>query len=147
MLDFEILRLANLLIKISCIAPLSPAVIVVRGFVFYPLFCMLLINGSYLTCDINTNEQMRGMLHGCNSSLSLEALLAPRITIHTRPWEITRLISHSKTYYLARDVQSSPCKSHAPSSLASPFLNMLVFSVCPIICCSRQACCCISTRG
>jgi len=32
MLDFEILRLDNLLIKISCIAPLSPAVIVVRGF-------------------------------------------------------------------------------------------------------------------
>ena len=50
MLDFGILRLVNLLTNCSCIAPLTPAVIVMRGFVFHPLFCMLLINGSYLAC-------------------------------------------------------------------------------------------------
>ena len=34
----------------ECIAPLTPAVIMIRGFVFHPLFCMLLINGSCLMC-------------------------------------------------------------------------------------------------
>ena len=50
MLDFGILRLVNLAMACSCIAPLTPAMMVIRGFVFYPLFCMLLINGSYLAC-------------------------------------------------------------------------------------------------
>ena len=50
MLVFGILRLVSLLVDCSCIAPLMPAVIVMRGYVFHPLFCMLLINGSYLTC-------------------------------------------------------------------------------------------------
>ena len=50
MLGFEILRLINLLMDCSCIAPLTFAVIVMRGFIFHPLFCMLLINGSYLAC-------------------------------------------------------------------------------------------------
>ena len=31
-------------------APLTPAVMVMRGLVFHPLFCMVLINGSYLVC-------------------------------------------------------------------------------------------------
>jgi hypothetical protein len=38
MLVFENLRLASLLIDCSCIAPLTPIVIVIRGFVFQPLF-------------------------------------------------------------------------------------------------------------
>ena len=31
-------------------APLTPAVMVIRGFVCHPRFCMVLINGSYLLC-------------------------------------------------------------------------------------------------
>ena len=31
-------------------APLTPAVIVMRELVFHPLFCILLINESYLVC-------------------------------------------------------------------------------------------------
>ena len=50
MLDFGILRLASLLMGCSCIAPLTPVVIVMRGLVFHPLFSMLLISGSYLVC-------------------------------------------------------------------------------------------------
>ena len=38
MLDFEILRLVNLSIDCSCIALLTPAVIMSREFVFHPLF-------------------------------------------------------------------------------------------------------------
>ena len=34
----------------SCITPLTPAVIVIRGFVFQPLFCILLISGLYFAC-------------------------------------------------------------------------------------------------
>ena len=33
-----ILRLVNLLMDCSCIAPLTPVVIVMKGFVFHPLF-------------------------------------------------------------------------------------------------------------
>jgi hypothetical protein len=36
MLDFGILRLVNLLMECSCIAPLMPDVIVMKGFVFHP---------------------------------------------------------------------------------------------------------------
>ena len=50
MLDFGILRLVSFLMDCSCIAPLTPAVIVMRGLVFHPLFWMLLISGSYLAC-------------------------------------------------------------------------------------------------
>ena len=50
MLDFGILRLVDLLMDCSCIASLTPIVIVMRRFIFQPLFCMLLINGSYLAC-------------------------------------------------------------------------------------------------
>ena len=41
MLDFKILRIVSLLIECSCIAPLTPAVIVTRGLVFQSLFCKL----------------------------------------------------------------------------------------------------------
>ena len=50
MLEFGIFGLVNLLMDCSCIAPLTPVVIVTRGFIFQPLFCILLINGSYLAC-------------------------------------------------------------------------------------------------
>jgi hypothetical protein len=50
MVDFGILRLMSLLMKCSCMAPLTPAVMVMRGLVFHPLFCMSLIRGSYLVC-------------------------------------------------------------------------------------------------
>ena len=48
MFDFGIFRSVNLLMDYSCMAPLTPTVIIMRGFVFQPLFCMLLISGSYL---------------------------------------------------------------------------------------------------
>ena len=41
MLGFGSLRLINLLIECSCIAPHTPVVIVMRGLVFQPLFCEL----------------------------------------------------------------------------------------------------------
>ena len=47
---FGILSSSSCLIDCSCIAPLTPAVIVIRGFVFHPLFLISLINGSYLAC-------------------------------------------------------------------------------------------------
>jgi hypothetical protein len=52
MLDFGILRLVNLSMECLCIAPLTPTVIVIRGFVSQPLFCMLLISGIMTdTCN------------------------------------------------------------------------------------------------
>ena len=35
-------------IEFSCMAPLTPAVMVMRGLVFHPLFCIVVISGSYL---------------------------------------------------------------------------------------------------
>ena len=48
MLVFGMLRSFNLLMDCSCMAPLTPAVIVMRGFVFHPLVLIALISGSYL---------------------------------------------------------------------------------------------------
>ena len=50
MLVFGILRLDNLVMECSWIAPLTPVVIVMRGFVFSPWFRMFSINGLYLAC-------------------------------------------------------------------------------------------------
>ena len=50
MLDFGILRLVNLVMACSCMAPRTPIVMVIKGFVCHPLLCMLLISGSYLSC-------------------------------------------------------------------------------------------------
>ena len=50
MLVFGISRSASFIMECSCIAPLTPAVIVIRGFVFHPLFRMALISGSYFVC-------------------------------------------------------------------------------------------------
>ena len=47
---FGILRLVNLLMECSCMAPLTPAVMVMSGLVFHPLFCMVFTSGSYLVC-------------------------------------------------------------------------------------------------
>ena len=44
---FGNLRFVSLLMKCSCLAPLTPAVMVMRGLILHPLFSMLLINGSY----------------------------------------------------------------------------------------------------
>ena len=52
MLVFGMLRSTNLLMDCSCIAPLTPAIIVMRGFVFQPLFRIALINGSHLACFV-----------------------------------------------------------------------------------------------
>jgi hypothetical protein len=46
-LFFGILRLVGLVIECSCIAPLTPAVMVIRGVVFHPLLLIVLISGSY----------------------------------------------------------------------------------------------------
>jgi hypothetical protein len=50
MLVFGILRLVSLLIDCSCIAPLTTAVMVIRGFVFQPLHPIVLISGSHFSC-------------------------------------------------------------------------------------------------
>ena len=50
MLVFGMLRSFNLLMDCSCMAPLTPAVMVMRGFVFHPLVLIALISGSYLAC-------------------------------------------------------------------------------------------------
>ena len=47
MLDFGTLRLVSLCL---CMAPLTLAVMVMRGLVSQQLFCMVLISGSYLVC-------------------------------------------------------------------------------------------------
>jgi hypothetical protein len=50
MLVFGILRPASFLMDCSCIAHLTPVVIVIRGFVFQHLFRMALISASYFVC-------------------------------------------------------------------------------------------------
>ncbi len=49
-LDFGISRSSSCLMDCSCIAPMTPVVILMRGFVFQPLFHITLINGSYFVC-------------------------------------------------------------------------------------------------
>ena len=41
MVDFGIFMLTSLLMECSCMAPLTPAVMVMRGFVCHPVFCMV----------------------------------------------------------------------------------------------------------
>ena len=48
--DFGMFRLVSFLMECSCMAPLTPIVMVVRGLIFHPLFYMVLISGSYLVC-------------------------------------------------------------------------------------------------
>jgi hypothetical protein len=50
MVDFGIFMLTSLLMKCTCMATLTPAVMVMRGVVCHPQFCMVLINGLYLLC-------------------------------------------------------------------------------------------------
>ena len=50
MLDFGIFCFVSLSMKCSCMAPLTLAVMVIRGLVLHPLFWMALISGSYLVC-------------------------------------------------------------------------------------------------
>ena len=50
MLVFGILRLPSFSMDCSCIAPMTPDVMVIRGFVFQPLFRIVLISGSYFVC-------------------------------------------------------------------------------------------------
>ena len=50
MLFFGIFSWASLWMECSCIAPLTPAVMVINGLVFQPWFHMVSINGSYLSC-------------------------------------------------------------------------------------------------
>ena len=50
MLCFGIFSLVSFSMECSWMAPLTPAVIVISGLTFQPLFCMLLISGSYLVC-------------------------------------------------------------------------------------------------
>ena len=48
MLVFGMFSFVRLAMECSCMAPLTPAVMVMRGLVFQPLFWMVLIRGSYL---------------------------------------------------------------------------------------------------
>ena len=50
MLFFGIFSLVSRSMECSWIVPLTPAVMVIRGLTFHPLFCIVLINGSYLVC-------------------------------------------------------------------------------------------------
>jgi hypothetical protein len=50
MLDFGMFSLVRFSMECSCMAPLTPAVMVMRGLVFQPLFWMVLFNGLYLAC-------------------------------------------------------------------------------------------------
>ena len=47
---FWIFSVASLSTVCSCIVPLILAMMVMRGFVFHPLFCTVLISGLYLVC-------------------------------------------------------------------------------------------------
>jgi hypothetical protein len=47
-LVFGIFRLVNFSMECSCMAPLTPVVMVMRGLVFHPLFSIALISDSYL---------------------------------------------------------------------------------------------------
>ena len=49
-IGFRVFSLISSSMECSCIAPLTPAVMVMRGLVSQPLFCMILINESYLVC-------------------------------------------------------------------------------------------------
>ena len=49
-LDFGRLSLLSLFIEYSCVATLTPTMMVMKGFTFQPLFCRVLISGSYLVC-------------------------------------------------------------------------------------------------
>lgn len=35
-------------------APLTPVVMVMTWFIFHPMFCMVLISGSYLVCSYSS---------------------------------------------------------------------------------------------
>ena len=48
--DLGIFKLKSLMIECSYIAPVTLVVIVIRGLVCHPLFCMVVIIGSYLVC-------------------------------------------------------------------------------------------------
>ena len=50
MLDFGMSIFVSFSMECSCMAPLTPAVIVMRGLIFQPLFWRVLFNGSYLAC-------------------------------------------------------------------------------------------------
>ena len=50
MMGFGIFRLVSLFMECSCIAPLTPAVMVMTGLVFHPLFYRVSISESYLIC-------------------------------------------------------------------------------------------------
>ena len=45
-----IFSLVSFSMECSCMAPLTHFVMVMRGLVFHPLFCIALISGSYLVC-------------------------------------------------------------------------------------------------
>jgi hypothetical protein len=49
-LNFGIFRLFSFSMECSCMAPLTPVVMVMRGLIFHPLFCIALISGSNLVC-------------------------------------------------------------------------------------------------
>ena len=50
MLVFGNFSLVSLSMECSCMTPLTLAMMVMRGLVFHPLLCMVLISRSYLVC-------------------------------------------------------------------------------------------------
>ena len=49
-ISFGILILVSFLMECSCMASVTLVVMVVRGFTFHPLFCMVFISGLYVEC-------------------------------------------------------------------------------------------------
>lgn len=47
---FGMVSLLSFSMECLCMARLTPAMTVMRGFTFHPLFCSVLISGSYLAC-------------------------------------------------------------------------------------------------
>ena len=45
---FGMFRFVSFLMECSCMATLTPTMMKMRGSIFHPLFCMVLISGSYL---------------------------------------------------------------------------------------------------
>jgi hypothetical protein len=77
MLDFGILSFCSWSMECSCMAPLiTPAVMVMSGLIFHPLFCMVLINGSYFYyLDVNEGSnnftsRIRRSQSTCHFSMS-----------------------------------------------------------------------------
>ena len=85
MLESDIFRLASLFMECSCITPLTPTVMNMRGLIFHPLFCMVLI--SMVACIRKKQLHMHqhdSTIHVQSSPLCARPLCStpPRCPLH-----------------------------------------------------------------